>query len=88
MENLSHIHGVVFDVDDTLYPERDFVRSGYRAVGEYLRELLDRSNNFEDWLTFQVKKQRCINPGIDVSFAHKLIAYHSNVKLFHPKLPY
>ena len=50
MKNLSHIQGVVFDVDDTLYPERDFVRSGYRAVGEYLRESLDRSDNFEDWL--------------------------------------
>lgn len=50
MENLSHIHGVVFDVDDTLYPERDFVRSGYLAAGEHLRELLDRSDNFEDWL--------------------------------------
>jgi len=26
------------------------VRSGYRAVGEHLRESLDRSDNFEDWL--------------------------------------
>ena len=28
---------VVFDLDDTLYAERDYVRSGYRAVGEHLR---------------------------------------------------
>jgi len=28
---------VVFDLDDTLYLERDFVRGGFRAVGEYLR---------------------------------------------------
>ena len=26
------IQAVVFDLDDTLYAERDFVRSGYRAV--------------------------------------------------------
>jgi putative hydrolase of the HAD superfamily len=26
---------VAFDLDDTLYPERDFVRSGYRAVAEW-----------------------------------------------------
>jgi putative hydrolase of the HAD superfamily len=28
---------VVFDLDDTLYLERDFVRGGFRAVGDYLR---------------------------------------------------
>lgn len=50
MENPSRIHCVVFDVDDTLYLERDFVRSGYRAVGESLRESLGRTNIFEDWL--------------------------------------
>ncbi|MCK5114709.1 MAG: HAD family hydrolase [Phycisphaerae bacterium] len=50
MKNQTHIQGIVFDIDDTLYPERDFVRSGYRAVGEYLRESLDRSDDFEDWL--------------------------------------
>lgn len=27
---------VVFDLDDTLYPERDFVRSGFRAVAQRL----------------------------------------------------
>jgi putative hydrolase of the HAD superfamily len=26
---------VTFDLDDTLYPEREFVRSGYRAVAEW-----------------------------------------------------
>ncbi len=29
---------VVFDVDDTLYLERDYVRSGFDAVGQYLAE--------------------------------------------------
>lgn len=29
---LSEYCAVVFDLDDTLYPEREFVRSGYRAV--------------------------------------------------------
>jgi putative hydrolase of the HAD superfamily len=28
---------VVFDVDDTLYLERDYVRSGFRHVGEWVR---------------------------------------------------
>jgi len=29
---------LVFDLDDTLYPERDFVRSGFRAVDRWLEE--------------------------------------------------
>ncbi|PYY02987.1 MAG: HAD family hydrolase [Acidobacteria bacterium] len=31
---------VVFDLDDTLYLERDFVRSGFRAVGKWCAEKL------------------------------------------------
>ena len=41
---------MVFDLDDTLYLERDYVRSGYRAVAEQLRESLGRDEPFEDWL--------------------------------------
>ena len=32
----------VFDLDDTLYPERDFVRSGFLAVDEQVRARLGR----------------------------------------------
>ncbi len=32
----TDIRAVVFDLDDTLYPERAYVRSGYEAVAEYL----------------------------------------------------
>lgn len=36
---LDGIEGVVFDLDDTLYSEKDYVRSGYRAVaGAFFRE--------------------------------------------------
>jgi putative hydrolase of the HAD superfamily len=31
---------VVFDLDDTLYLERDYVRTGFRAVGEFVRREL------------------------------------------------
>ncbi|HEY8526430.1 MAG TPA: HAD family hydrolase [Acidimicrobiales bacterium] len=31
---------VVFDIDDTLYLERDYVRSGFRAVGAWARRAL------------------------------------------------
>ncbi|MEP0843492.1 MAG: HAD family hydrolase [Phycisphaerae bacterium] len=37
---LSGIHAVVLDLDDTLYPERAYAFSGFRAVGAWLRERL------------------------------------------------
>jgi putative hydrolase of the HAD superfamily len=35
---LTDFRAVVFDLDDTLYLERDYVLSGFRAVGCYLRQ--------------------------------------------------
>ena len=32
----SQIRGIIFDLDDTLYPEKEYVRSGFRAVADYL----------------------------------------------------
>ena len=34
-------HGVVFDIDDTLYLERDYVRSGFEAVGAHVEATLE-----------------------------------------------
>ena len=31
------VHTVVFDLDDTLFAERDYVLSGFRAVDEWIR---------------------------------------------------
>jgi putative hydrolase of the HAD superfamily len=31
---MSRIRAIIFDIDDTLYPERDYVLSGYRAVAD------------------------------------------------------
>ena len=44
------IQAVVFDLDDTLYAERDYVRDGYRAAACHLRKALGRDEPFEDWL--------------------------------------
>lgn len=35
-EGKGQIKGVIFDLDDTLYSEKEYVRSGYKAVAEYL----------------------------------------------------
>lgn len=52
----QHIKGVIFDLDDTIYNEKDYVKSGYKAVSEYL------GGKYEDklWKFFENG-----NPAID-----------------------
>lgn len=35
-EGKGQIKGVIFDLDDTLYSEKEYVKSGYKAVSDYL----------------------------------------------------
>lgn len=50
----ARIKCVVFDIDDTLYLERDYVRSGFRAVGEWAREALGVNSFFDEaWKRFE-----------------------------------
>lgn len=55
--HLDNIKGVIFDLDDTLYGEKQYVRSGYKAVAEFLgnASYADRM-----WHFFEEKK-----PAID-----------------------
>ncbi len=50
LHNRPQLQAVVFDLDDTLYAERDYVRSGYRAVGRHLADRTGRSEDFGGWL--------------------------------------
>lgn len=43
-----NIKAVVFDLDDTLYPEIDYVRSGFRAVGDVLKERFGIENGVSE----------------------------------------
>lgn len=52
------IKGVIFDLDDTLYSEKDYVKSGFRAIGSYLGNTEKISN--ELWNYFEDGK-----PAID-----------------------
>lgn len=38
-ERLSAVEAVVFDLDDTLYPEQEYVYSGFRAVSRQIAQL-------------------------------------------------
>lgn len=55
-EGKGQIKGIIFDLDDTLYSEKEYVRSGYKAVSDYL------GGGFEDklWSFFEAGK-----PAID-----------------------
>lgn len=45
---------IAFDLDDTLYLERDYVRSGFRAVGEWAATMLDvRHFTEKAWRLFE-----------------------------------
>lgn len=35
-EGAGAVKGIIFDLDDTLYSEKEYVKSGYKAVSEYL----------------------------------------------------
>ena len=37
--NFNNIKGVIFDLDDTLYPERDYIKSGFKEVAKFLGDL-------------------------------------------------
>ena len=47
------IKGVVFDLDDTLYSEKQYVKSGYEAVAEYLG---DKRIGDKLWEYFEAQK--------------------------------
>ncbi len=38
---MSNLQAVVFDMDDTLYPESSYVLSGFRSVAEWAKEVWD-----------------------------------------------
>jgi len=38
MRRINKIRAIIFDLDDTLYPEKEFVMSGFKAVSTYLSQ--------------------------------------------------
>jgi putative hydrolase of the HAD superfamily len=49
---------LVFDLDDTLFPESDFVRSGFRAVDQWISEKYSTSGFFDIAWSFFVSGKR------------------------------
>jgi putative hydrolase of the HAD superfamily len=54
----TEIKCVVFDIDDTLYLERDYVRSGFRAVGKWAHGALGVNSFFDEaWKCFELGRR-------------------------------
>ncbi|MHC4718683.1 MAG: HAD family hydrolase [Planctomycetota bacterium] len=87
----SHIRAVVFDLDDTLYRERDYVRSGYRAVdrrlgggGRYARWMWRRFQAGRSRYTFDALGRR-FGLGLSGSDVAGLVdVYRSHVPAIRP----
>ena len=64
------VQGIVFDLDDTLFPERDYVRSGYHAVAEHLRRTLHVREKFEDlmWDPFLAGRRERVFDAVSARF--------------------
>lgn len=58
MNYISGLSAVVFDLDDTLYSEKEYVRSGYKAIAKIIPQVVDVEEKL--WDAFEEKK-----PAID-----------------------
>ena len=58
MEHIQGLKAIIFDMDDTLYGEKEYVRSGYRQIARILPQVEDAEEKL--WRFFEEKK-----PAID-----------------------
>jgi putative hydrolase of the HAD superfamily len=63
---------VIFDLDDTLYPERQYVLSGYRAVCRHLAEHFGGQERFERFLWNRFRRGSAAGAFDALSAAFKL----------------
>ncbi len=54
MQYLNNLKAIVFDLDDTLYGEKEYVKSGYSAVSQILPEVENCKEKL--WKAFEEKK--------------------------------
>jgi putative hydrolase of the HAD superfamily len=44
------IRVIAFDLDDTLYPEKEYVLSGFKAVSEFLKDYVDIDDPYQEFI--------------------------------------
>ncbi len=78
------LKGVIFDLDDTLYSEKEYVRSGYKAVSDFL------GGSYEDrlWRFFEEGKHAIDELLIELGRENEkntvLSIYRSHIPTIHP----
>lgn len=81
---LQDLEAVVFDLDDTLYREKDYVRSGYRAVAAGFPQVENMAQKL--WIAFEQRM-----PAIDVVLEAEGLATPENkekaLQLYRSHLP-
>ena len=79
-EGTGCVKAVIFDLDDTLYPEKDYVRSGYKAVAKHLGddayadrlyELFEEGQPAIDTLLTEIGRFADKESALDVYRSHK-----------------
>jgi putative hydrolase of the HAD superfamily len=85
----STVAAIVFDLDDTLYLERDFVRSGFHAVDSYIADLHLTPGFFDGaWTLFQAGRRgdifdrvlRSLEIPTNADFIRDLVGIYRNHK--------
>ncbi len=54
MQHIDSLQAVIFDLDDTLYGEKEYICDGYRAVAKYIPQVEDAAQKL--WNAFVHKK--------------------------------
>jgi putative hydrolase of the HAD superfamily len=84
------IRALIFDLDDTLYPEKEFITSGYRAVAEYVAEhySCDFSRAFSVMMsTFESLGRQKVFPALMARFPETPIQISEVVEVYRQHQP-
>ena len=85
-EGKNNIKGIIFDLDDTLYSEKDYVKSGFVAVGRFfnnadyadeLMEYFEQGKPAIDYLLEKIGKQGLKREVLDIYREH-----YPNIELY------
>lgn len=75
--NSLPIRGLIFDLDDTLYLEKDYVSSGFQAVGRAIARTDAEATTYTDWM-----RNRMARGHDGRTFNHLLAAFPELAKHF------
>lgn len=86
-EYLQGLKAVIFDLDDTLYGEKEYIRSGYKAIADTMPQVEQMEEKL--WMAFEQKKSAIdavlIDEGIytEELKQHCLSIYRSHQPIIH-----